>query len=345
MLNSGSLAVGDLLPLRCVNRYTRSFVDRKIFKHVTLQTDTESEGGSRVVPVITETGQRLPVPALTTWSPFESHMKFAMYLDEYTTVLDLENVHDGILEKFLNGRLQLKGLEVLRFKSDGSGFHTYNLLWSFGASTVVVFPSFYPFLGWRKDLSQPFVPLGVTKIVQHVAMAVDFRGPILFLCDPECPVEEEVWVMTHADIDVDFSHFNLWDDRVHDTTDALEEALFERIAVRLKAGIQLTLVGLELDQYLGAGTFNLHGVSSLEELQDGIRGTLLHRRLLSEPDLDNLHFKTWEEYTATLTPEQLEVESLPPGVSRRCIVWAFPDVAVPRAQAFASGRAVQVTSY
>jgi len=337
-----SASLGDLLPLRGVNRYARAFVDRQIFKHVTLQTDTSVHDGTHIVPVITQTGQRLPVPVLTTWS-LENVEKLVGYLNDYTTVLDLEHVPEYILtemqvvilECFGGDYPRLSKLEVLRFKSDGDGFHTYTAEESFGADTVVVFPSFYPFLGWDEDLPGmpvPWVPNGVTKMVQHVALAVDWRGAILFDGDPGHSVDEEVWIMTHAAIDVSFNHFGLWDDRVHDMGDALEQELFRQIAHRLNDGINLTLVGLDVDTAvrickLYCYDYDYEDITSFEGVVEAIRAILIGRLYheLSEPDLDKLHFKTWEEYAATLSPEQIELESLPPGVSIECIVGFVSD--------------------
>jgi len=160
----------------------------------------------------------------------------------------------------------------------------------------------------------PLIPKGTEKLVQHIAFAVDWRGPILLRYDDSqnmACIKNEVWIMTHAEIQIDFSHFGLWDDRVYDVKDWLLEDFFEQISERLNDGINLTLVGLELtDAEELLGFHNLEGKS----IEQQLRNVLLLSFNLRERRNDNLHVKTWAEYTATLSPQQLEIESLPPGV-------------------------------
>jgi len=244
-----SVSPFDVLVLRCVNWRARILINRCIFKHVTLQTDTVS-GGARVIPVVTETGRRLPAPALTPMSPVDCLDCMVGYLEVYTTVLDVENIDSRILERLNYGSSNYHSVQVLRLKPDQHGYHTYHYLFgSFGASTIVVFPSFHRLISYTDDDEPPILPDGATKVVQHIAFAVDWRGPVLFdtvSTESLSKVTEEVWIMTHAAIDVDYGHFNIWGDRVLEVKEKTHQELMRQMALRLNVGVCLTLVGCEL---------------------------------------------------------------------------------------------------
>jgi len=273
---------------------------------------------TRSIPVITQTETRLPLPALTPLSPDESVHLIIEYLDKHTTVLDLENIDYRTQELLGNGTTHLNNLLAVRLKSDHEGYHTYDLFESFGALTAVVFPSFYPFLKWKRTHMSTIPPGGATKLVQHLAYAVDWRGPVL-LGGEEChspDIKEEVWIMTHAKIDVHYGHFGLWDDGVYDTNDELHGLLLEHIAFRLNSGVELTIVGCEKVRDWGYTLFgvvydDIQGPVDGKNTMTAIRDSLPVGKYAKR----HLHFKTWKAYAATLSPEELEIEKLPPSVS------------------------------
>jgi len=208
-------------------------------------------------------------------------------------------------------------LQVLRLISNDDGAHTYFLPKALGARTMVVFPSFNPRLEGENDRPcRTFVPRGVEKVVQHITFAVDWRGPVLFWFDPKrCRrrtnnLKNEVWIMTNAAIRIDWRHLGIPDDHVRQLRGRFRNEFCHEIHVRLKAGVDVTIVGLQrvhteelLDLY--------H--KSAQGVEYDLCETL--RRTATEGQLCHLHFKTWDEYAAALSPEELEIESLPPGVS------------------------------
>jgi len=296
-----------LMPLRAINRYARSFVDSRIFKQVTLRTDVAVPGGELVIPVITETRQPLPVPDLTPSSPIRSAQILLEYLDKYTTALDLERVHDDILRLLGDGKMTLSRLEYLRLRSDNDGFHTETLSYCFGAPSVVVFPSFNPFIGWHTT-GPEFSPSGMTKLVQHVAPAIDWRDPVPFNSSMyNHTIKDEIWVMTLLDRE------SGWGGRYRSSEDrpGLHENFVSTIAFRLKVGINLTLIGLEIERGTTEWLVDHYRASTTEELHDGFRSDLRRNWGVTEEAIRYLNFKTWAEYAATLTQEQLAMESLP----------------------------------
>jgi len=196
---------------------------------------------------------------------------------------------------------------------------------SFGAPTVVVFPSFYPFLGKRQLpvplVEQPtMIPNVATKLVQHIAFAVDWRGAVLFRYDRGDPshVKDEVWIMDHAWIEPDYGHFDIWDDEIIDTEEDLTAELRWEIVARLHAGINLTIVGWETVRFWGPKFFDIADDEFFNAPDDHERTIKAIRDKLpvrNKRALNRLHFSTWDEYAATLSPEELENEKLPPGVS------------------------------
>jgi len=312
------LSLFDLLVLRGVNKLARDNVDRRIFKRVTLQTFTAGKDWF-AFPVVTGTGERLPLATLTPCP--DTTVAFAEYVSKYTTVLDLENVHRVVvkrLEKEIakSNAISPSKLQILRLRSDTDGRHTYALSRSLGARTMVVFPSFNPFFGRKaKGYAVDVLP-AVERLVQHISFAVDWRCAVLFHYNPAAynlALKNEVWIMTHAEIKIHFNHFRLWDWRITDWKLAHYEEFLDQIAVRLKAGVYLTIVGLELVNH--EEVLLMYDVSPKEVAAD-LRDRLWNR--VTKTELRKLHIKTWEEYTATLSPEQLEIEALPPGVS----LWA-----------------------
>jgi len=223
-------------------------------------------------------------------------------------MLDLENVPSRIVQ-----RLQLAmgkpgpNLEVLGLKSDRQGFHTYSLSKSLGARTMVVFPSFKSYIGDLLTVQDADVPYGVEKLVQHLAFTFDWRGPILLHRHPRRidRVKNEVWLMTLADL------FGFSNSMPH-SGESYRYEFLDQLAVRLKNCVHLTLVGLELIDC--RKLLKLHGPD--ETVEQAISEFLREPPFsVPEESMRHLHFKTWNEYTATLSPEQHEIESLPPGVS------------------------------
>jgi len=308
-----AVPASDLIPLRCVNHRARDFIDSRIFKHVTLKTDPEAHG-DRVVPVITETEHRLPVPALTPMSPHESIRLLFDYLGKYTTVLDVEAMNFRLLEHIGYGNTHLDHLQALRLKSDLEGYHTYDLFDSFGARTVVVFPSFFPSLPHREEPT--IIPDGATKLVQHISFAFDWRGPVLFQSQYEFPsdVTDEVWIMTHADIDADLCGY--------EDLEELHQEIADQIVRRLNVGINLTIVGYESVPDWGNSLFGVRyqdyetpTLSNLPDINEKTKQAIRYSLEVKMRLLSHLDFKTWDEYAASLSPEELEFEKLPAAVS------------------------------
>jgi len=302
----------DLIPLRAINRYARWFVDRRIFKHVTLQTVTPyADVDPVVLPVVAETGQRLPVPELTSGVGSRPFDILFDYLRKYTTALDLEFVHDSLLLWCDDGENLLPHLQYLRMKSANDGYHTDTLSVSFGAPTMGVFPSVIPYLRWNVR-GPELTPGSITKLVQHIAFTFDMRGPAIFTWLPHT-LKDEVWVMTHFELDAwrqgEIDYFEYF----CTTRPDLHEEFMADIVGRLKARVNLTLTGLELSstEWLE----ERYDAETFEDLQDSIRRELLDVWNVTHDELSHLDFKTWDAYASTLSPEQLEIESLPPGVS------------------------------
>jgi len=230
------------------------------------------------------------------------------YLKNYAVALDLEMLPESICVQFGDGNMNLPHLQYLRLKSDVYGYHTLELSGCFGASTVVVLPAWKPFRGWEPLLEREITLGGMSKLVQHVTFTIDWRGPIQFLLLPENnTIKNEVWVTTHLRMVLGFA-----ESESHHSTG--HKRFLGAIARRLKAGVNLTLTGLERGSTKWAG--NTYLGKAVEELPAVLRADLLRHCGVTQDELRYLNVKTWDKYASTLSSEQLAMESLPLPVSR-----------------------------
>jgi hypothetical protein len=208
-------------------------------------------------------------------------------------------------------------------------------------STMIVFPSFMPRLHEDDIPARCTVPNNISTLVQHLGAAVDLppflsllgggagRGAVLFK-QPGANVKKEVWIFTHFALKVDPGRIGLYDDRVFDATDDLMDELLNLTAARLNSpSIELTFVDGDEDfknlfgafkAFMGMDDDHVNRNPTRADVERAIK-SLLGQHAGVE-DFGKLRFMTWDEYAATLTPEQKALQTIPDHVRLSMCTWA-----------------------
>lgn len=310
----------DLIPLRAVSKSYRDDIDRQLFRHLRVKTEAKQ--------IIVLDAAKRKLPGFMPRATFAQYT-IALARLKHTGCLDIQKAHKKHLAFLSN---YLPNVHTIRLPSNDYGRHTYQPPVIGKARTMIVFPSLLPSID-TTNLKPRIVPPGITKLVQHLTCHADTpysRGSVLFR-NPGIDVTKEVWVFTHYKPKVMWSCLGLYDDRVHDWSDDQHEELCRVTIARLETGMaDLTLVdddpGLaniwdayRLYMTSAEGKFpSGYGLGNCEPNAPGVQEVL--RDCLAEEgakSFSRLHVKTWDEYAAALTENEVAMEALPDGVSRK----------------------------